>query len=238
MKILKNKTYRELTTQLDLMNSALDEINRRYDFMVQERRQLESKIDEKDRTISELSVKATKWDKEAKRQRDKNKRVAEKKKAEKLKKTEAQKFAEDNLGEIISTEEFGKGYVCGYNKNEADIVIIGFDNADGSWLMYEKSDVILKKHDSYCFEKLSYCHKQLFSAKEFSKANFGTEITIGDEGLKGKICGYNDVNNWVIIGLENNYGYTTQDEHNVIIEEYKSYIDYDLELIKKDLRKQ
>ena len=83
MKLLRNKTYRELTTQLDLMNSALGDINRRYDFMVKERRQLEAKIDEKDRTIGELSVKAAKWDKEVKRLQDKNKRVAEKKKAQK-----------------------------------------------------------------------------------------------------------------------------------------------------------
>lgn len=242
MKILKNKTYRELTTQLDLMNSALEEINRRYDFMVQERRQLESKIDEKDRTISELSVKAAKWDKEVNRLRDKNKRVAEKKKAEKLRKTEAQLFAEDNLGEIINTSGWGKGYVCGYNKNEADFVIIGFDNVDdGAWRECAKSDVILKKHDSYCFEKVSYCHKQLFSAKEFSKANLGAEITIGNEGLKGNICGYNNINNWVILGLGNDYGYygyTPEFEQTGIIEKYDSYIDCTLEAVKQQLRKQ
>ena len=242
MKILKNKTYRELTTQLDLMKSSLGEINRRYDFMVQERRQLESKIDEKDRTISELSVKAAKWDKEANRQREKSKRAAKKKKAEKIKKTEAQQFAEYNLGEIISTEEFGKGYVCGYNKGENDYIIVGFDNRDdGAWRGVEKSDVILKKHDSYCFEKVSYCHKQLFSAKEFSKANLGAEITIGNEGLKGNICGYNDVNNWVILGLGNDYGYygyTPEFEQTVIIEKYDSYIDCTLEAVKQQLRKQ
>lgn len=150
MKLLSNKKYLELFSYVEMagvqerkikkLKEEIDELNHSLSVKKRINMKLWS-------MVSDLTPRAEKWDAELERQRIKNKKYRDAKKAEKIYKEQSTKeFAKANLGKEIKTE-CGVGKICGYSRN---MITIGFDNFNG-WK--EKANI---DYDFYLIEYKSY----------------------------------------------------------------------------------
>ena len=145
MKILSNKTYRELIAEKELTELSLKSLKSKYDFIVEENKKLHLKNDLLHIEIKSLSEKAEKYD--IYLQKSKARKAKARAKAKESRK-EFIDFVEKNLGNCYSVPDFGSYFICGYSKN-LYFVVLGSDVNEG-W--NDTSDcVILKEYKYYKF---------------------------------------------------------------------------------------
>jgi len=143
MKILKNKTYRELVNSDLRLNTRLNsEISENSKLITENSnlqchlRYIQKNLQAHQKALAVANKKAAKYDAELERQRIKNQKYRDAKKA---KVSEIEKFVKENLGREIKIETHKFGKICGHDGKTA--ILLGFNTIFG-WNNPTQHDII------------------------------------------------------------------------------------------------